>query len=137
MCARQTAASHSCRAVKLCTALRPGMHASVTCNDACAGIESSPTSTATDRHATRGGARAGSDVVKLNVGGRIVKTRRETLTQFSGTMLAALFSGRCVQLCSGPVVATQCWRTHAAPHCILAWRTGVVSLRCQHLTVVT
>eukprot|EP00668_Euglena_longa_P000364 GGOE01000467.1.p1 GENE.GGOE01000467.1~~GGOE01000467.1.p1 ORF type:complete len:545 (-),score=64.97 GGOE01000467.1:363-1997(-) len=36
----------------------------------------------------------GTDKLKLNVGGVNVNIRRETLTQFPGTRLAALFSGR-------------------------------------------
>mmetsp|Transcript_48051 Transcript_48051/g.134162 ORF Transcript_48051/g.134162 Transcript_48051/m.134162 type:complete len:328 (-) Transcript_48051:96-1079(-) len=36
----------------------------------------------------------GSDVLQLNVGGRLFTTKRHTLTQVEGSVLAAMFSGR-------------------------------------------
>lgn len=45
-----------------------------------------------DQHG--GAAAAGSDKLKLNVGGTRVVVRRETLTQLRGSRLAGLFSGR-------------------------------------------
>jgi hypothetical protein len=44
-----------------------------------------------------GGARD-DDVVSLNVGGTSLATRRSTLCSVPGSLLAAMFSGRCARV---------------------------------------